>query len=136
MSTDLRLRVVTPSGPVVDISASSITACSDVGEFCVLPEHRPILAALKPGRFMFESGGENRIYVMDVGFFEGGMDHANVMTQHCVPLSTVLSMVEDLRHERDELTGELAALEDDSPARTTLSSRLQWVEAQLTVAQQ
>ncbi len=54
MGENLRLRVVTPNGPVLDEEAIAVTACSELGEFCVLPEHRPILSALSVGRLVVE----------------------------------------------------------------------------------
>ncbi|MBN2715006.1 MAG: hypothetical protein JXX14_04070 [Deltaproteobacteria bacterium] len=136
MITGLKLRVVTPSGPVVELEADAITACSELGEFCVLPEHRPILAALKPGRFIVEVNGETRIYATDVGFFEGGADHVNVMTQHCVSKQSLADKVADLETERASLAESLGRLEEDSPARSTLESGLTWVDAQLAVVRE
>ena len=134
MNSELKLRVVTPFGPVIDQVVSSITACSELGEFCVLPEHRPILASLKASRFMFEANGETKVYAMDIGFFEGGADHVNVMTQHCVSKESVSDAVESLGKELAALQEEFDKLEEDSSTRNTLTAAINWLEAQLAVA--
>lgn len=136
MSIELKLRVVTPSGPVVDLVAHSVTACSEVGEFCVLPEHQPILASLKPGRFMFETKGEKQVYAMDVGFFEGGLDHVNVMTQHCVSKDDILASMDELEQDLAALTADMNEMEADSPSRATAQANVDWIEAQLIVAKE
>jgi len=85
MADTLRLRVVTPEGSRVDEEAASVTVRSEVGELCLLPQHRPILAALLPGRLVLErAGGEREIFAIDRGFLEGGPDCANVITERCV----------------------------------------------------
>ena len=136
MNDDLiKLRVVTPSGPVVEQMVSSITTSSEMGEFCVLPEHRPVLASLKPGRLMFEVDGEPTVYAVDIGFFESSADHVNVMTQHCVSKESIEEEIEDLQKELGSLQEEFSELEEDSPARTTLEAGITWLQAQLEVAQ-
>ena len=136
MDTGIKLRVVTPSGPVVDALADAITARTEVGEFCVLPEHLPILASLTPGRFVVDLSGDLKVYAIDVGFFEGGAHHVNVMTQHCISKEDLIENLEVLDEEYEMLTEELNSLEDDSPARATVRSSLLWVEAQLSVARE
>ena len=136
MITGLKLRVVTPSGPVLALEADTVTACSEEGEFCVLPEHCPILASLNPGHFIVEVDGEKQIYATDVGFFEGGVDHVNVMTQHCISKDVLVEKLEALQNELASLKKRLDSLEEDSPARNTLEASFAWVEAQLLVAQE
>lgn len=147
MSANVRLKVVTPTGAVIDETVSAVTACSQVGEFCVLPEHRPILASLKAGRFMVEQDGETKIYVTDIGFCEGGIDHVNVMTQHCIAQEDVdLSKVEVELAQLQEQLVELQKLEkaekkDDEASdgsivsqRASVEAAISWAKAQLFVA--
>ncbi|MBW2375487.1 MAG: ATP synthase F1 subunit epsilon, partial [Deltaproteobacteria bacterium] len=48
-SEHLQLDVVTPSGSVLSAQVDSVQAPSVEGEFGVLPNHLPLLAALKCG---------------------------------------------------------------------------------------
>ncbi|MBN2340900.1 MAG: ATP synthase F1 subunit epsilon [Deltaproteobacteria bacterium] len=131
MTADVRLKVVTPSGPVIDETVRSITACSEVGEFCVLPEHRPILASLKAGRLMFERDGETKVFATDAGFFEGGPDHVHVMTQHCVAKEDVIS--DEVQTQLAELQQKLNSLSEDSAERLPVEASIAWCEAQIRI---
>ena len=132
----LKLRVVTPSGRVLDQLATSVVASSEVGEFCVLPEHAPVLAALKPGRLMVEADGETLVFATDVGFFECGADHVNVMTAHCVSKAAIADQLGTLEGELASLQATLAELEDDNPQEMSIQLMLAWVEAQISVAKE
>ena len=128
MAQTIRLKVVTPAGSVIDKDVLSVTACSDVGEFCVLPEHCPILASLAAGRFLVETANDTQdTYVIDRGFFEGGIDHANVITQYCVSASDIDS--EAVKAEIDQLKEQLASLPSDDPSAAELNSALLWAGA-------
>ncbi len=130
MSETLRLKVVTPEGSRLDEEVAAVTARSENGEFCILPDHRPILASLLAGRFLVErSGGETEIFVVDRGFFEGGPDHVNVITQRCVTLDDLDQG--SLESEASGLIKEMDDLSDADPRREDLSLSLDWVNAQL-----
>jgi ATP synthase F1 epsilon subunit len=130
--TKLELKVVTPQGPVVGETVASVTARSDLGEFCVLPMHRLILAALEPGRLMVQKqGGEVTTYVIDKGFLEGGPDHANVITARCVAAEEVVES--EVMAELEELQKELDEMEITDPKRGGVVDALEWAKAKQTV---
>ena len=123
------MRVVTPDGPVLDEEAISVTACSEqLGEFCVLPEHRPILAALGAGRLAVKrpDGGSDE-FVTDSGFFEGGPRHVNVITQRCVRVSEI--DLSEVTEEIEEIEEKLSGLEYGDAARDELDVSLVWALA-------
>ncbi len=129
MGENLRLRVVTPDGPILDEEVVAVTACSEqLGEFCVLPEHRPILAALGAGRLVVKrpDGGSDD-FVTDSGFFEGGPGHVNIITQRCVRVSDIdiFQVVEEIETMEKELSG----LEYGDAARDELNVNLEWAQA-------
>jgi len=129
MGEILRLKVVTPDGPVLDEEAISVTACSEqLGEFCVLPEHRPILAALGAGRLLVKrSDGGSDDFVTDSGFFEGGPEHVNVLTQRCVRVSDIdISRVVE---EIEEIEKELSELGEGDASWDDLNINLKWARA-------
>ena len=125
----LRVRVVTPDGPILDEEVVAVTACSEqLGEFCVLPEHRPILAALGAGRLVTKrSDGGTDTFVTDTGFFEGGPEHVNVITQRCVRVSDI--DISQVVREVEKIEKELSGLEYGDAARDELNVNLEWARA-------
>jgi len=131
-ATKLVLKVVTPQGPVVDEVVAAVTARSDLGEFCVLPQHRLILAALEPGRLLVSRAeGGVSTFAIDKGFLEGGPDHANVITARCVEADD-LDAAEVLA-EIAELEQQLAGMEIDDPKREGVLDGLEWARAKQSV---
>jgi F-type H+-transporting ATPase subunit epsilon len=126
------LEVVTPAGRAVREQVASVTAISEVGEFCVLPEHRPILAALRAGRLAFDRGGEIAIYAVDRGFLAGGPDHVSIITERCAAAADIDR--NEVERELADLGGRLAALPEDDQARPALESDLAWARARLDAA--
>ena len=68
----LQLDVVTPTGSVLSTKVDSVQAPSVKGEFGVLPNHLPLLAALKCGLLVWEVDGEKKTAAIGPGFVEGG----------------------------------------------------------------
>ena len=133
MSGTLRLKIVTPEGSLLDEEVASVTARSEVGEFCVLPEHCPILASLSAGRFIVEAtDGSKTEYVVDSGFFEGGADHTSVITQKCVATKDV--NIDQVTAELDALSKKISDLPEDDPDREELNLKINWAQAQIDSA--
>jgi ATP synthase F1 epsilon subunit len=130
----LELKVVTPQGAVVGETVESVTARSDLGEFCVLPMHRLILAALEPGRLLVQrEGGEKVTYAIDKGFLEGGPDHANVITARCVEATDVDAA--EVEAEIEELQKQLDEMEITDPKRPGTIEALEWAKAKQSVVE-
>ncbi len=128
MSESIMLKVVTPEGSRLNEAVSSVTARSEVGEFCVLPAHRPILAGLRAGRLIVENiDGETNIFVVDRGFFEGGPDHVNVITQRCVSVDDI--DIDDIASKLEKLEKEIADIDGDDDLLTNLKFDLEWALA-------
>jgi F-type H+-transporting ATPase subunit epsilon len=126
------LEVVTPAGRAVRERVASVTAVSEVGEFCVLPEHRPILAALGAGRLTVDRGGEIALFAVDRGFLAGGPDHVSIITERCAAAGDI-DRAEAVR-EVSDLAGRLAALPEGDAARAPLEADLAWARARLDVS--
>lgn len=130
MAGAFRLRVVTPAGGAYDEDVAAVTLRSEVGEFCMLPEHCRILAALEPGRMLIGAkDGSVAAYAIDQGFVEGGADHVNVIVQRCVPAGEIDEAA--VRREIEQLTASLAALAEGDPERTERALALRWAETRL-----
>ena len=129
----LRVKVVTPKGSLVDEEAASFTANSPLGQFCILPNHRPIMTALVTGPMMTGSStGEDMAYALDQGFLEAGGDHVNVITENCVPADKIDAEV--LKAELEEIEKQLKDMDLGTPEAEELLQKLEWAQVRLDVA--
>lgn len=134
MAQSIQLKVVTPNGSLLDEEVRSFTASSDMGEFCVLPEHRPILAALAAGRMLVEQlDGSTRLFALGSGFIEGGMDHVSVITENCIPAEKLDKAA--LAKEVADLEKELADLDRGAPEVQDTVKTLEWAQIRLALAE-
>jgi F-type H+-transporting ATPase subunit epsilon len=64
----MRLKVLLPSGVLVDQQVTRVVAEAENGSFCLLPRHVDFLAALAPGIFSFTTmGGVEEFLAVDEG---------------------------------------------------------------------
>jgi F-type H+-transporting ATPase subunit epsilon len=64
----MRLKVLLPSGVLVDQEVTKVVAEAENGSFCLLPRHVDFLAALVPGIFSFTTmGGVEEFLAIDEG---------------------------------------------------------------------
>lgn len=64
----MRLRVLTPTGPVLDTEASKVTAEGPGGSFTLLPRHIDFVSALEPGILShWDAGGREAFLAVDEG---------------------------------------------------------------------
>ena len=79
-SEQLQLDVVTPTGSVLSVKVDSVQAPSVEGEFGVLPNHLPLLAALQCGLLVWEIEGKRNLAAIGPGFVEGGPEKVLLLT--------------------------------------------------------
>ena len=127
----LQLDVVTPVGSVLSARVDSVQAPSVEGEFGVLPNHLPLLAALKSGLLVWEVGGERNIAAIGPGFVEGGPDKVLLLTD-------LFAMPDKINP--DEVRQELAKAEEalkafgelyEGPEYNELQRDVDWAHARL-----
>ena len=131
MSETLHVKVVTPTGSSLDEKTASFTASSEMGEFCIMPNHRNIMASILPSRMVVEQiGGGTVAYAIDRGFLEAAADHVNVITERCIS-------AEDL--DKSEITKEAASLEEKltamdsgAPEAQEIIRALEWAKVRLS----
>lgn len=64
----MRLKVLLPSGVLVDQEVTKVVAEAENGSFCLLPRHVDFVAALVPGLFSFTTtGGIEEFLAIDEG---------------------------------------------------------------------
>ena len=104
MASTLSLKVVTPTGPVVEKAVTAFTARSEIGEFCILPGHALLLTSIAAGRMIVAAGeGAKETFALDTGFLEAGPGHVHVITDHCEAAGDV---------NAEAVKGEIADLEN------------------------
>jgi F-type H+-transporting ATPase subunit epsilon len=75
----LKLEIVTPEKKVVDTEADSVTVPTASGEAGILPNHAPLISALKPGVLAYTSRGTTERIAISGGFVEVNKDTVSVL---------------------------------------------------------
>jgi len=70
MAEKFKFELVTPERRLVAGEVESVTAPGEIGEFGVLPGHRPLLSLLKPGVLTFEQDGRPQRVAIAGGYAE------------------------------------------------------------------
>jgi F-type H+-transporting ATPase subunit epsilon len=127
----LQLDVVTPTGSVLSERVDSVQAPSIQGEFGVLPNHLPLLAALKCGLLVWEVGGKRHIAAIGPGFVEGGPDKVLLLTDLFASPETIKP--EAVRQELAKAEEALKAFGElyEGPEYNELQREVDWAQARL-----
>ena len=75
----LKLEIVTPEKKVVETDADSVTVPTASGEAGILPNHAPLISALKPGILEFTNRGASERIAIAGGFVEVNHDKVTVL---------------------------------------------------------
>ncbi len=127
----LQLDVVTPQGSVLSTRVDSVQAPSVKGEFGVLPNHLPLLAALKCGLLVWEVEGKRKIAAIGPGFVEGGPDKVLLLTD--VYASPEQINPDAVREELAKAEEALKAYDElyEGPDYNELQRDVDWAHARL-----
>ncbi|MGB5192279.1 MAG: ATP synthase F1 subunit epsilon [Polyangiales bacterium] len=130
-SEHLQLDVVTPTGSVLSMQVDSVQAPSVEGEFGVLPNHLPLLAALKCGLLFWEVGGKRKVAAIGPGFVEGGPDKVLLLTD--LYASPEQIKPDAVRKELAEAEEALKAFDElyEGPDYNELQRDVDWAHARL-----
>ena len=96
----LKLEIVTPEKRIVDTEADSVTVPTASGEAGILPNHAPLISALKPGVLTYSDRGGTERIAIGGGFVEVNSDKVSVLA--------------DTAETADEINAEQARLERDA----------------------
>jgi F-type H+-transporting ATPase subunit epsilon len=77
----LRLSIVTPMRPLVEVDVDSVVAPGSEGEFGVMPGHAPFLIGLKPGVVRWSEGGRTQRAAISGGFAEVTQERVTVLAR-------------------------------------------------------
>jgi len=73
----LRLEIVTPERKIVDTEADQVTVPTASGEVGLLPNHAPLISALKPGILTYTRGSSTERMLVTGGFVEVNRDRVS-----------------------------------------------------------
>ena len=76
----LKLEIVTPEKKVFDDSVDAVTVPTASGEAGILPNHAPLVSALKPGILSYTNKGSVERLAVSGGFVEVSADKVSVLT--------------------------------------------------------
>ena len=131
MADTIALEIVTPDGLKLKEAVNELTAPSVSGEFGVLPQHRPMLAALATGIVTYIQNGKSQSVAVGPGFVEIAADKALLLTDRFIakddvdPVRTRLELKE-VDDELDHFKGD-----PNSAEYAELVERELWAAAQL-----
>lgn len=70
MGKEIELKIVTPEKVIYDKRVSSVSVPTLEGEITVLPDHLPIIAAIKPGELKIKIDGKEEYFSVTKGVLE------------------------------------------------------------------
>ena len=76
----IKLEIVTPEKKVFDETVDSVTVPTATGEVGILPNHAPLISALKSGILSFSNRGASEKMVVSGGFVEVSSNKVSVLT--------------------------------------------------------
>lgn len=77
----IKLDIVTPEKKVLSETVDSVTVPTLAGEVGILPNHAPLISALKPGILSINKGGAVQKMVISGGFVEVGTNTVSVLAE-------------------------------------------------------
>ncbi len=128
----LKLEIVTPERKVIDAEVDSVTVPTASGEAGIMPQHAPLISALKPGVVTIVTRGTTERLAVSTGFVEVSNNSVSVLTDVAETADEVNA--EAAKAERNEIEKELTAAAT-LPAEDTESirERLELANARLFV---
>jgi F-type H+-transporting ATPase subunit epsilon len=121
----LKLEIVTPEKKVFDESVDSVTVPTASGEAGILPNHAPLISALKPGILSYSNKGTTERLAVSGGFVEVSSNKVSVLTDTAETAAQIDA--DSARAERDAAEKSLSAratapLEDTDADREKLDA--------------
>ncbi len=77
----IKLDIVTPEKKVLSETVDAVTIPTLAGEVGILPNHAPLISALKPGILSFTKAGAAQKMVISGGFVEVGINTVSVLAE-------------------------------------------------------
>jgi len=129
----LKLEIVTPEKRVVETEADSVTVPTASGEAGILPNHAPLVSALKPGVLSYTTRNTTEKIAIAGGFVEVNNDKVSVLADSAERADEISA--EAARADRDAAEKAIAAAVGQSVEQTEdLREQLDAANARLQLA--
>lgn len=129
----LKLEIVTPERKVFDSNVDSVTVPTASGEAGILPNHAPLVSALKPGVLSYSVGGSVEQIAIAGGFVEVSNGKVSILADEADTAADINP--ETARAEREAAERELAtAINQPFEETEHLRERLETATAKLQIA--
>jgi len=112
----LHLEIVTPEKRVLDAEVDSVTVTTATGEAGILPNHAPLISALKPGILSYSAKGSTDKLAVSGGFVEVSNNSVSVLADTAESAGEI--DVAQARSDKDAADKALAAVATASLAET------------------
>jgi len=90
---ELKLEIVTPEKKVFDDTVDSVTVPTASGDAGILPNHAPLISALRPGILTYSNKGTTSQMVVSGGFMEVSNNAVSVLTDNTlVPFDSITTI--------------------------------------------
>ena len=121
----LKLEIVTPEKRVLDAEVDSVTVTTATGEAGILPNHAPLISALKPGILSYSAKGSTDRLAVSGGFVEVSDNSVTVLADTAESAGEI--DVAQARSDKDAADKALAAvatasLEETEQARDAVEA--------------
>ena len=123
----LRLEIVTPERRVLDAEVDSVTVPTASGEAGILPNHAPLISALKPGILTYTQKASSDKFAVSSGFVEVNADKVSVMVDTAEAAGEI--DLDSARASREAAEKTIASL-STAPVEETEAAREQLEAAQ------
>lgn len=135
MAASLTLEVATPTGLALRTECESVEAPSVEGQLGLLPNHLPLLAALKSGVLKYKTEGKEHVVAIGPGFIEAEPDRVELLTDlFARPESIdVQAVKKELEAAEEELRKFPEAYE--GPEYNELQRNVDWANARLVAVE-
>lgn len=104
----LKLEIVTPEKKVVDAEVDSVSVPTASGEAGILPNHAPLISALKPGILSYSVKGSTEKLAISGGFVEVNGSNVSVLATTAASASDI--NIDEAKAERDAAEKALASV--------------------------
>ncbi len=84
MAESIHLKILTPSGPLVETAAEEVTAPAAEGEVGILPSHAAYLTVLNGGLLSYTSGGRRSNLAIRGGFAEVADNRVIILAEEVI----------------------------------------------------
>jgi F-type H+-transporting ATPase subunit epsilon len=132
MADTFQLQVATPERLLLDEQVSEAQLPGKNGYMGVLPDHAPLLSALRAGLLTYRGGGGARRLVISGGFLEVFENHVRVLADHAEAPEQV--NVDAARRDLEEASRALGQADSEAASEAALES-MQRAQARIEAAE-